>query len=139
MPVNTGPAPDQSDDSAPQFVINPSTIRAMLTTAGSLLLFAVTFATTLLGFVKNHDLANAINYLKSEQTITSLTALIGAGWWIYRIVVARWKKQRDVVIAAAAPDSVAVLSTDIVPPADADSAPSPLRAREPETPVPPAD
>jgi hypothetical protein len=93
----------------PKYVVNPSTVLAVVKTAGSLLAFAVLFFGTVMRFLSARDLAGLFVYLQQNDTIAGLTMLATAGWFVWRNLAAYWRKQRDVEIAQAAPNSVAVV------------------------------
>ena len=100
-------------DQQPEFVVNPSTVLAVIKTGGSLLIFATGFCATLFKLFSAHDLAGAYVFMQRQDTIAGLTTLATAAWFVWRTVSAYWKKQRDVKIVKSADDSVAMLSTEV--------------------------
>lgn len=93
----------------PKYEINPSTVLAVIKTGASLLAFATLFFGTVMRFLSARDVAGLFVYLQQNDTIAGLTMLATAGWFVWRSLAAMWKKRRDVEIANAAPDSVAVV------------------------------
>lgn len=151
MPDNTG---DSGTDALPQFAIDPSKMKAALTTLASMIAFASAFSTAILGFVGKHDLTGAIIYLQSAPVITGLATLGGAALVGYRMF-RRWmeKKKLNTIVAhvdnrvadfkpgsVAPPEAVAVAIDKLAAGAAGETAqfdPAPLtRAPEPKTPTP---
>lgn len=93
----------------PKYIVNPSTVLTVVKTAGSLLTFAVLFFGTIARLLSAHDMAGLWVFLQRDDTIAGLTMAATVGWFVWRNLAAYWRKLRDVEIAKAAPNSVAVV------------------------------
>lgn len=93
----------------PKYEINPSTVLAVLKTAGSLIAFATLFFGTVARLMSAHDIAGLWVFLQRDDIVAGLTMTATVGWFVWRTLAAMWKKRRDVEIARAAPNSVAVV------------------------------
>lgn len=138
MPDNTGPLAELD---LSQIVTDPSKIKAVLTTIGSLLAFASFFATTLIGLVGKHDIAGIAALLQSAPVVTGFTLIATVSWGAWRAWVSWQKKIHENVLnatsplgtftPAAPPEVTAALAA--VSPAPVVVPASPTRAPEPET------
>ena len=102
-------------DQEPEFVVNPSTVLAVIKTGGSLVVFASLFCATMFRLLSARDLAGAYVYLQQNDTVAGLTAVATAGWFVWRNVAAWIRKRRDVKIVQSADNRVAMLSTEVRP------------------------
>jgi hypothetical protein len=92
-------------DDTPKYTISASTVGAVVRTGVSLVTFAVLFFGTLVRLLSAHDLAGVFRYLQQQDTISGLTMAATVGWFVWRTLVAAYKKRRDVEIAHVAPDA----------------------------------
>lgn len=98
-----------TDNTQQPYVVSSSQVLAAVRTIGSLVVFATGFFATVVKLLSAHDLAGLYNYLQSDSVVAGLAMVATTGWLVWRTVAAWYKKRRDVEIAHAAPDSVAIV------------------------------
>ena len=103
-------------DALPQIKVDPSAIRALLLMLVRVVGIVVTAIGTLTAFVHTRDLAGFINWIKSEDFVGFITALltvasIGATAW--RTLSRKW---REVYLTRHVDDKIAVLTKPSPPP-----------------------
>lgn len=77
---------------------NDSATQAMVSTALRDMGLVLGLVTAILGFASNHNLAGAINYLKSEQALPALGVVLSVGIAAWR----QWHARRAVRVLTAA-------------------------------------
>lgn len=97
----------------PQIVSNPDPLTAQLGTIMALLGFAITFTTTIVGLIGQHETAALVVYITSMPVITGLAGIgtLAIGYW-------RWHKRsvekaRETKLVAAAPASMAMTKQEV--------------------------
>lgn len=91
-------------------VVDPSPVTSQVYTGLRDIAILLSGCTALLGFVSKHDLAGAIGWLQSNAAIPFVATCIAIGTFAFRQWKARQDKAEKVVLAQAAPNSVAVVT-----------------------------
>jgi hypothetical protein len=107
-------------------IVNPSPVGAQAISAVRVVVMILAASTAIMGFVGTRDLVGLILYLQSDAFLPVLASLIGIGTFIWSQLKTRNQRATEVVLAEAAPNSVAQVQTQSTPPT-----PSPPKRRKP--------